>query len=96
MQQALPCLTAPRRLAPPQGGGAGAVRSWALLDGGSLLLLNIRGNRWCGNVGREHRSNGVFFVVDLQQGTWTQRCYDPDCRHERGGAGPLLRGRRPP
>jgi hypothetical protein len=63
-----------------QGGVAGSVRSWALLDGGSLLLLNVRGNRWCGNIGRAHRSNGIFYVVDLQQGWWCQRCYDPDCR----------------
>jgi hypothetical protein len=31
-----------------------------------LLLLNMRGNRWCGNIGRAHKSNGIFYVVDLQ------------------------------
>lgn len=64
--------------------GAG-IRSWAWLDppAGRLLLLNIRGSRYCGNVGREHRSNGVFYVVDLEAGLWCQRCYDPDCRHWR-------------
>ncbi|GAB4817437.1 hypothetical protein N2152v2_004483 [Parachlorella kessleri] len=66
-----------------EGGSAGSVRSWALLDGGSLLLFSMRGNRWCGNIGRQHRSNGVFYVVDLQQGWWCQRCYDPDCRSYR-------------
>lgn len=55
------------------------MRSWALLDGGSLLLLNMRGNRWCSNVGRAHKSNGIFYVVDLQQGWWCQRCVRARC-----------------
>ena len=31
----------------------------------TLLLLNMAGNRWCGNIEREHRSNGIFYVADL-------------------------------
>jgi len=31
-----------------------------------LLLLNMRSNRWCGNIGRAHKSNGIFYVVDIQ------------------------------
>jgi hypothetical protein len=31
-----------------------------------VVLYNIRGNRWCGNVLRAHKSNGIFFVADLQ------------------------------
>jgi hypothetical protein len=70
------------------GGGRGAVRSWAPLGAGALLL-NLRGNRFCGNVGREHRSNGVFYVVDLQAGLWMQKCYDPECRGYRSPTTPL-------
>ena len=49
-----------------QGGVQGQVRSWVDWPGAGLLLLNMRGNRWCGNVGRAHKSNGIFYVVDLQ------------------------------
>lgn len=31
-----------------------------------LLLLNMKHNRWCGNIGRAHRSNGTFYVISLQ------------------------------
>ena len=44
----------------------GQVRSWVDWPEAGLLLLNMRGNRWCGNVGRAHKSNGIFYVVDLQ------------------------------
>ena len=49
-----------------QGGAQGRVRSWVDWPEAALLLLNMRGNRWCGNIGRAHKSNGVFYVVDLQ------------------------------
>jgi hypothetical protein len=55
-----------RPRAPRQGGAQGHVRTWVAWPEASLLLLNMRGNRWCGNVGRAHASNGVFYVADLQ------------------------------
>eukprot|EP00873_Tetraselmis_striata_P020119 jgi/Tetstr1/440383/TSEL_028717.t1 len=72
-----------------QGGIQGVVRSWMMLDDANLLVLNIRNNRWCANIGRAHKSNGVFYVVDFQSGCWFQKCYDPECRHFRSGAMPL-------
>ena len=73
-----------------QGGVQGRVRSWvAAPPETGLLLLNMRDNRWCGNVGRAHRSNGTFYVVDLLGGTWHQKCYDPDCRAYRSPIMPL-------
>lgn len=70
-------------------GGPGSIRSWVSLDDGAVLLYNIKGNRYCGNIGRQHRSNGVFYVVDLEQGVWYQKCYDPDCRAYRSPVTPL-------
>jgi len=49
-----------------QGGVQGAVRSWVEWADAGLLLLNMKHNRWCANVGRAHRSNGIFYVVSLQ------------------------------
>jgi hypothetical protein len=68
-----------------QGGVAGKVRSWLLQPGGTcgggqadnsggssstVLLFNIRHNRWCGNIGRAHKSNGVYYAgADSMGGT---------------------------
>jgi hypothetical protein len=43
------------------GGVQGEVRSWLLQAGSACVVYNIKGNRWCGNVGRAHKSNGIFF-----------------------------------
>ena len=47
--------------------------------------------RWCGNIGAPHKSNGVFYTVDLVDGTWNQKCYDPCCRDYRSSTMPLSR-----
>jgi hypothetical protein len=38
---------------------------------------------------RAHKSNGVFYVVDLSEGSWYQKCYDPECRRYRSPLTPL-------
>lgn len=51
-----------------QGGVQGQVRSWLCLPGS--LVLNMKHNRWCGNVERAHKSNGIYYVGErdrLQQ-----------------------------
>lgn len=39
-------------------------------------------NRYCELQGREHRSNGVYYVCWLATGRFYQRCLDPDCADE--------------
>ncbi|PRW44998.1 DNA-directed primase polymerase isoform X1 isoform B [Chlorella sorokiniana] len=76
-----------------EGGVQGRVRSWVQLE--DVMLFSMRDNRWCGNVGRQHKSNGIYIVVDLREGSWHQKCYDPECRHYRSPLTPLppeLRG----
>jgi hypothetical protein len=41
-------------------------------------------------VGREHKSNGVFFVADLRRGLLAQRCFDPVCRAANYCSEPVL------
>jgi len=69
------------------GTACARVRSWAVLSP-TLLALNLSG-RWCEHVGRPHRSNGVYYLVDYRAGAAFQKCHDPDCRGFRGAACPL-------
>lgn len=55
----------------------------------TTLVLSLRDGRYCGGVGRPHRSNGVYYVVDLRGGTFRQRCHDPECKGYRSPASPL-------
>ena len=62
------------------GGGAAGVRSWAAFPAAGCLVLNLSRNRFCARLGRPHRSNGVFYVVDFRAGAAFQKCHDPECR----------------
>ena len=44
------------------------------------LSLVLSGTRWCEGIRRHHRSNGIYWVVNLMSGVATQRCFDPECR----------------
>lgn len=45
----------------------------------NIIIYDIVGNRYCGNIGRSHKSNNVKYVVDIKSLTYYQKCYDPDC-----------------
>ena len=47
---------------------------------GARFVVSICGNRFCLNIGREHKSNGIYFIVDLTNCTFKQHCHDPECR----------------
>ena len=49
----------------------------------TILTFEIIGNRLCANIGRQHRSNHISFVLCVHRGVWYQRCHDYDCRHFR-------------
>lgn len=72
-----------------EGGMQGSIRSWVHFADCALMLYNIRGNRWCGRIGRAHASNGIYLSVDMAGGFWCQRCYDPECRGWRSPCRPL-------
>jgi hypothetical protein len=41
--------------------GVGRIWRWAYFNkAGGVLLYDIIRNRWCANVGREHRSNNIL------------------------------------
>lgn len=43
------------------------------------LRYNVVNNRWCGRIGRPHKSNHIGYEVNLSKGTATQFCWDPEC-----------------
>ena len=43
----------------------GRIRQWRHCADSAQLLYDIAGSRWCGRVGREHRSNHVYYTCRL-------------------------------
>lgn len=59
----------------PSGGSIHAV---TCLNG--ALSYAIRGGyKYCGRIGRHHKSNNVILIVDVKTRTGYQKCFDPDC-----------------
>ena len=75
------------------GGGAARVRSWAVFLSAGCLVLNLAQNRFCARLGRPHRSNGVYYVVDYRARKAYQKCHDPDCRAAGFRSAPVLLSR---
>jgi len=68
-------------------GCKGYIRSWMFFPATSTMLYSISGQyRFCGRIGRHHKSNGVYFVADLKAREMYQKCFDPDCRNFRSNA----------
>ncbi|XP_048585081.1 DNA-directed primase/polymerase protein isoform X2 [Nematostella vectensis] len=61
-------------------GVQGHIRKWVYFPQGKLLMFDIGGNKWCENIGRQHKSNHIMIVADLRHGVYYQKCYDPDCK----------------
>ena len=49
-------------------------------NGNTIIHITITGNRYCLNIGREHRSNGIYFVVNERANVYHQKCFDYSCR----------------
>eukprot|EP01102_Stenamoeba_stenopodia_P008282 TRINITY_DN2368_c0_g1_i2.p1 TRINITY_DN2368_c0_g1~~TRINITY_DN2368_c0_g1_i2.p1 ORF type:complete len:618 (+),score=173.73 TRINITY_DN2368_c0_g1_i2:244-1854(+) len=71
-----------------KGGVRGWIRSIASPSPGQLIY-NISNNKWCENIGRAHKSNHIFLVVDLTKRVFYQKCLDPDCRNFRSNPRPI-------
>jgi DNA-directed primase/polymerase protein len=58
------------------------------------VTFQVAGTRYCQHVRREHKSNNVYLVVDLENRTFVQKCFDPDCSSYRSP--PFLLDQPPP
>uniref|UniRef100_A0A0A9XIQ3 DNA-directed primase/polymerase protein n=1 Tax=Lygus hesperus TaxID=30085 RepID=A0A0A9XIQ3_LYGHE len=67
----------------------GRVQKSYYFASSKVIVYNIVGNRFCGNINREHKSNNVKFVVDLDKYEYYQKCHDFECSGYRSPAKPL-------
>ncbi|XP_059629155.1 uncharacterized protein LOC132271715 isoform X2 [Cornus florida] len=71
------------------GNVSGKIRSWYWFSEYALMVYSMSRNRYCERIGRQHKSNHVMYVVDLQRAVYYQKCYDPDCRGYRSPLRPI-------
>lgn len=57
----------------------GKIRIVKYSDKTKILRYEIYGNRYCENIGRYHKSNNVYWIVDLNKKKIYQKCHDEDC-----------------
>ncbi|KAK8460374.1 hypothetical protein SEVIR_2G319800v4 [Setaria viridis] len=62
------------------GNVSGKIRSWYWFSQYGLMIYSMLRSRYCENIGREHKSNHVMYIVDFQRAAYYQKCYDPDCQ----------------
>lgn len=67
------------------------IRNWVCTYNSKtcFIVLNIEKYRWCGNINRWHKSNHIYFVVDISYGCYYQKCYDVDCSNYKSEPIPL-------
>eukprot|EP00762_Andalucia_godoyi_P007376 ANDGO_01593.mRNA.1 DNA-directed primase/polymerase protein OS=Danio rerio GN=primpol PE=2 SV=2 len=74
------------------------MRKWQIIDSSAqILTVSTIGNKYCENIGRQHKSNTQYYLIDLKSGTFYQKCFDPDCRYAdyRSSPKPILPSFRP-
>ncbi|XP_076241620.1 DNA-directed primase/polymerase protein [Calliopsis andreniformis] len=57
----------------------GKIRLCKYFESAKILVYETTGYRYCENIGRCHKSNNVFWIVDLRAKTVYQKCHDEDC-----------------
>ncbi|XP_025271001.1 DNA-directed primase/polymerase protein [Camponotus floridanus] len=57
----------------------GKIRIAKYSDKTKILRYEIYGNRYCENIGRCHKSNNIYWIVDLNKKKMYQKCHDEDC-----------------
>ncbi|XP_002156811.4 DNA-directed primase/polymerase protein [Hydra vulgaris] len=57
----------------------GSIRRWIHYEERHMMIYDLDNNRWCANIGREHKSNHVYYVADLRSKVVYQKCHDPNC-----------------
>ncbi|WPT14083.1 DNA-directed primase/polymerase protein [Picochlorum sp. SENEW3] len=58
------------------------VRTVQICGGNGRVAYSMLGDgaHYCGNIGRDHQSNFIYYVANFSTLGLVQKCYDPDCR----------------
>jgi DNA-directed primase/polymerase protein len=56
------------------------IRTWEFFRERNMIVYQMGGSRYCDNIGRQHKSNHIMIVVDLNLNILYQKCMDPICR----------------
>jgi uncharacterized membrane protein YgcG len=86
-----PCLDAFVNTCLSTHGGEGIhgrAKSWRM-NSESSISFTMGGNKYCSLIGRQHKNNSVYWLFNLKEGLYYERCFDPDCRSLRGSGGAL-------
>ena len=59
---------------------AAAISKVSIAQDNKCIFFDVTGSRYCRSIGREHKSNGIFVVVNLEKRLLYHRCYDHECR----------------
>ena len=66
-----------------RGGVRGSIRAWSIeyghRDAPVSVTYHLQRNRYCELIGRSHKSNNIFWTIDINSWTCIQGCHDPDC-----------------
>ncbi|KAF3429732.1 hypothetical protein E2986_06364 [Frieseomelitta varia] len=57
----------------------GKIRTCKHFETAEILVYETVGYRYCENIGKCHKSNNVFFIVNLKNKIIYQKCHDQDC-----------------
>lgn len=57
----------------------GRIRACTRFEVSKTVIYETADYRYCENIGRCHKSNNVFLVVDLPRKVIYQKCHDPEC-----------------
>lgn len=47
----------------------------------NTLVYYFTNERYCHNIGRTHKSNAVYYLLNRDKMEVRQKCFDPDCRY---------------
>lgn len=78
-----------------RGGVRGSTRAWSIEYGQHRdkkpisITYQIRKNQFCEIIGRAHKSNNIYWTIDLNSWTCIQGCWDPEC-FGRGSPIPII------
>ena len=43
------------------------------------IIFHISGSKYCDNIHRQHKSNHIYYVVNVKDRYYTQKCWDVQC-----------------